>query len=88
MVSFGSRLKALRAKAGLSQEKLAELSGLHRQAIAKLESGTHEPSWGTVRALADALGVKCDAFTEDEEIGSSSQAPAPSAPKKVARKKT
>jgi transcriptional regulator with XRE-family HTH domain len=85
MVPFGLRLKTLRKQAGLSQEKLAEQSGLHRQAIAKLELGTHEPSWGTVRALADALGVKCDAFTEeDSEVPPAKR---PASPKKPARKK-
>jgi transcriptional regulator with XRE-family HTH domain len=48
--------------------QLAEKAGLHRQGIAKLENGEREPAWGTVRALARALGVSCSAFeSEDEE---------------------
>jgi hypothetical protein len=40
---------------------------LHRQGIAKLENGEREPAWGTVRALAKALGVNCSEFESEEE---------------------
>jgi len=59
---FAGRLRELREAAGLSQAELAELAGLHRFGVAKLEQGVREPSWATVQALADALGVDCRAF--------------------------
>ena len=38
-MTIGERIALLRKKAGLSQEKLAELVGVSRQAIGKWESG-------------------------------------------------
>jgi transcriptional regulator with XRE-family HTH domain len=61
---FARRLRQLRDAAGLTQGQLAEKAGLHRQGIAKLEMGDREPAWGTVQALAKALGVTCSAFEE------------------------
>ncbi len=54
--SFGERLRALRERAGLTQEGLAERAGLTAQAIAALERGRRKrPHMHTVRALAEAL---------------------------------
>jgi transcriptional regulator with XRE-family HTH domain len=61
---FGRRLRELRAAAGLTLARLAERSGLHPQAIVKLERAEREPAWSTVIALAEALGVGCQAFLE------------------------
>ena len=55
---FGERLRRLRVAAGLSQEALAERSGLSAQAIGALETGKRRrPYPQTVAALADALGL-------------------------------
>jgi transcriptional regulator with XRE-family HTH domain len=62
---FGVRLRELREQAGLTQQQLANAAGLHRFGIAKLEQGVREPSWATVKALCDALGVDCTAFTQE-----------------------
>ncbi len=62
--TFGSRLRELREKAGLSREQLAQRAGMHKFGVAKLERGDREPSWASVQALARALGVKCDDFTD------------------------
>lgn len=60
--AFGPRLRELRNEAGLTLADLAEKSGLHSQTIVKLEGGERGPVWGTVVALADALGVPVEAF--------------------------
>jgi transcriptional regulator with XRE-family HTH domain len=60
MTLFAEKLRHLREAAGLTQTQLAEKAGMHRQGIAKLERGEREPTWATVQALADALGVSCD----------------------------
>ena len=62
---FAGRLRELRGEAGLTQEQLAERVGVKRDAIARWERGTREPSWSNVVALADALGVSCDAFRQE-----------------------
>ena len=65
--SFAARLRELRAAAGITQHELADRSGLHRQAIAKLELAEREPSWASVLALAKALGVSIAAFEPSVE---------------------
>ena len=64
MSTFAYRLRTLREKSTLTQQQLAERAGMHKLTVAKLEQGLREPSWATVRALAEALGVDCLAFSE------------------------
>jgi transcriptional regulator with XRE-family HTH domain len=65
---FAGRLRTLRAEAGLTQEQLAERAGVKRDAVARWERGNREPSWSNVIALADALGVSCDAFRQEPAL--------------------
>lgn len=54
----GVNLKRLRNRAGISQRKLAEISGVHAITIAKVESGeTQSPDHRTAARLAGALGI-------------------------------
>jgi DNA-binding XRE family transcriptional regulator len=62
---FAGRLRELREKAGLTQEQLAERAGVKRDAVARWESGRREPGWSNVLALCAALGVTCEAFTQE-----------------------
>ena len=56
--AFGEQLRRFRVAAGLSQEALAERSGLSVQAIGALETGKRRrPYPHTVATLADALGL-------------------------------
>lgn len=61
-MGFSSKLRELRNASGLTQGQLAEKVGLSKSGLAYLEQGLREPGWGTVRALAKALGVSCEAF--------------------------
>lgn len=64
-------LASLRLKKGLSQKKLAELSGMRQPNIARLESGNQNPTIRTMNRLADALGVDVNEIqTIFEEMGS------------------
>lgn len=56
--TFAARLRRLRERAGLTQEALAACLGVTRQAVARWESGTREPSLATAELLAAALGKK------------------------------
>lgn len=66
MTDFGTKLKAMREAAGLTQTALAELAGLTRDGVAHLEQGRRKPSWETVQSLARALGVSCEAFQQSD----------------------
>ncbi len=50
-------LAVLRLKHGWSQRTLADAVGVKQPHIARLESGQNDPSLGTMRKLAAALGV-------------------------------
>lgn len=65
MDSFGARLRRLRRAAGLTQETLAEKSGLSGQAVGALERGDRRfPHRATLDRLADALGLAGDERAE------------------------
>jgi transcriptional regulator with XRE-family HTH domain len=54
---FGRNLCLARRRSGLSQERLAERTGLCRDTIYKIEMGQRSPRLGTLLILADALRV-------------------------------
>jgi transcriptional regulator with XRE-family HTH domain len=60
--SFADRLRTLREAAGVSQYRLAQLSGITKQSLSKLELGKTQPSFETVLTLAKVLGVDVSAF--------------------------
>jgi transcriptional regulator with XRE-family HTH domain/tetratricopeptide (TPR) repeat protein len=64
---LGQRLRALRLRAGLSQEDLAARAGVALKTIGNIEAGRTTPRPSTLRALADALGVDFGAVTEPGE---------------------
>lgn len=53
----GRNAARLRLAAGLTQEKLAERSGLGQQYLSDLERGKLNPTVVTLYELAEALGV-------------------------------
>ena len=50
-------LRARRAELQLSQEQVAEVTGLNRRVIGELKRGTISPRFATVLAIASALGL-------------------------------
>lgn len=55
--TISSNLLRIRKDRGLSQEKLAEISGLSRAAYRDIEKGRSEPRTNTLKSLASALEV-------------------------------
>ena len=55
---FGRRLRELRHARGVSQEKLAEMAGLHRNYVGILERARQSPSLDAICKLAGALKVR------------------------------
>ena len=59
-MTFGEKLQKLRTRAGLSQDQLAELLDVSRQAVSKWETGTADPSTSNLLALAKLFGVSAE----------------------------
>lgn len=55
---FGNLIKSTRLEKGISQEKLAELSGLDRSYVSELERGEKTASIRTIFKLANGLSVE------------------------------
>ncbi len=54
---FGTRIKELRKAKELTQEQLAEISGLHKNYIGMIERGERNPSLVNIEVLAKALKI-------------------------------
>jgi len=57
-IVFGKRIRYLRLRRGLSQEKLAELAELHRNYVGGVERGERNLSLINIVRLAHGLNVK------------------------------
>ena len=69
---FGKNVRRYRKEKGLSQEKLGELSGLHRTYISDIERFQRSIALENIQRIADALNI--DTFklfieTEDNNNG-------------------
>ena len=62
MVDVGSGLKTLRIRHGLSQRRLAALSGVSNATISLIEHGRTDPSLGLLKRILDAMGVSFAEF--------------------------
>ncbi|HPT72465.1 MAG TPA: helix-turn-helix transcriptional regulator [Candidatus Cloacimonadota bacterium] len=58
--NFGLRIKTLRQKQNISQEKLAEKADLHRTYIYLVESGKRNISLKNIHKLSKALGLSLE----------------------------
>lgn len=61
---FGMRMKELRAARNLSQEQLAEKSGISPKYMSRIEMGLHFPSFDIITKFANALQVEVKDFFE------------------------
>lgn len=58
MATIGERLRSMRLRRALSQDNLAETSGVPKVTISRIENDRYGPPRpGTVRKLADALKI-------------------------------
>jgi len=57
----------MREKRGITQERLAQDAGLTTGTVSLVERGRSNPAWGTVKAIAKALGVSVAVLAETEE---------------------
>lgn len=55
--ALGKAIRALRDERELTQETLAERTGLTGRTLSGIETGAANPTWATVHDIAAALGV-------------------------------
>jgi transcriptional regulator with XRE-family HTH domain len=55
--ALGAEIRALRLARNLSQERLADLAGLHRNFIGLIERGQRNPTFLTLLAITNELDV-------------------------------
>lgn len=65
-IRIGSQLASIRRKRRLTQEQLAELSGLNRVNIAKIENGRYNVSIDILNKICKVLGAQLSINSEDE----------------------
>jgi transcriptional regulator with XRE-family HTH domain len=54
---FSERVRELREKRGISQQRLSELAGLNRNYVSDVERGRRNPCLGNIVKLAEALDI-------------------------------
>lgn len=70
MSYFSDTLLHLRRRAGLSQQALADATGLSRSAVGMYETGKREPDIDTLRLLSEFFGVDMNTLTSPESAQS------------------
>ncbi|RLC35373.1 MAG: XRE family transcriptional regulator [Candidatus Nealsonbacteria bacterium] len=64
---LAKKIRDLRIKKGLSQEKLARLADVSYNTVVKIESGeSKNPTFQTMAGIAKALGVVLDTLAENK----------------------
>lgn len=68
-MNFGSRLKKIRKEKGLTQKKLAQLTGLSEISIRKYENNSRNPKLGVVLKLSEILDTPVSELCKEEFEG-------------------
>ncbi len=55
---LGSNLRDARKRLGLTQEEVAERSGVHATEVSRIEAGKRDPRASTLQRLAEAVEVQ------------------------------
>ncbi len=58
VADLGSNLRAARKGLGLTQEEVAERSGVHATEVSRIEAGKRDPRVSTLQRLAKAVEVQ------------------------------
>ena len=68
--AVGAKIRSMRESKGLSQEEIAERSGLSLEQVTSIEDDEFLPSLGPLIKIARALGVRLGTFLDDnDELG-------------------
>ncbi len=63
----GAKLRQARRARGLSHDTLARIVGTSRQHLIRLEKGVHRPSPDMLGRICDALGMRPEDFSDDDD---------------------
>lgn len=64
LIKFGQKVRAERAKLGLSQEELASRAGVHRTYVGMIERAEKNITLENIGKIAKALGIRIANFFE------------------------
>jgi transcriptional regulator with XRE-family HTH domain len=64
LIKFGNRVKEIRNKKGLSQEKLADQAGVHRTYIGMIERAEKNITLENIKKIAVGLDIKIEDLLE------------------------
>jgi DNA adenine methylase len=67
--TFGDRIKYLREKQNVSQSKLAQVTGIVREQISRIENGQINPTLETVFKLSEAFNISMSELFDYDVIG-------------------
>ena len=65
--AFGAAMRALRTERGIAQEMLANLAGIERSHMGKIERGEHAPTLAIIFKIAGALECSTAALMVEVE---------------------
>lgn len=66
-VAVGKIYKQARKEMGLTQQEVADVSGVKRPNIARLESGKHSPTVDMLNRIADSMGMDMEIHLIERE---------------------
>ena len=70
---LGNRIREIRKRQGLSQEKLAERAGISAQYVSNIERGKENPTLDLLLRLSEALKVSLGQMCDFENVGDMDQ---------------
>ncbi len=65
---IGIKIRILRNKLNMSQEKLGELAGLSTNSISTIERGQSKPSIDTLEKIANAINIELKELVDVSKI--------------------
>lgn len=65
LLEIGQRIQEYRKQKNLTQEQLAETTGISQKHLSRIEQGYHNPRFDLIIEIANALNVPTDAFAKD-----------------------
>lgn len=70
-IALGAELRGLRAKRGLAQERLAQMVGMNKKTIQRLEAGARPMDMDQLYRICRALGVRPSVLIDavEKEVG-------------------